>query len=68
MKHGFMNGNKRTVLITNLFFISKSDDRLIDPKIVNQAGDFIFSVTNSPDNKDLIRQITGRLKEVHVRQ
>ncbi|GEN94615.1 type II toxin-antitoxin system death-on-curing family toxin [Pediococcus ethanolidurans] len=64
-KHVFVDGNKRTALMASLYFINQNDYQLINNKIVNQAGDFVLSVTNSPDNEETMRQIANWLQEIH---
>lgn len=67
-KHVFVDGNKRTALMASLYFINQNGYRLINNEIVNQAGDFILSVTNSPDNEETMLQIADWLQEIHTKK
>lgn len=64
-KHVFVDGNKRTALMASLYFVNQNGYQLINNKIVNQAGDFVLSVTNSPDNEETMQQIANWLQEIH---
>lgn len=64
-KHVFVAGNKRTALMASLYFINQNGHQLINNKIVNQAGGFALSVTNSPDNEETMKQIANWLQEIH---
>lgn len=66
-KHVFVDGNKRTALMASLYFVNQNGYQLINNKIVNQAGDFVLSVTNSPDNEETMQQIANWLQEIHTK-
>ncbi len=67
-KHVFVDGNKRTALMASLYFTNQNGYQLINNEIVNQAGDFILSVTNSPDNEETTLQIADWLQEIHTKK
>lgn len=63
-KHIFSDGNKRTSIQASLYFLHLNGYRVWDIKLVNNAEEFLVSVTNSPDNEETMREIAKWLETI----
>ncbi|GFH43363.1 death-on-curing (DOC) family protein [Lactococcus hodotermopsidis] len=66
-KHAFRDGNKRTAIMASLVFLAINGYQPIKDDLINNADDFVLSVTNSPDTEATMLEIARWLEMVHVK-
>lgn len=64
-KHVFIDGNKRTALFAALKFLNDNHYIIKDINVINNSGDFILAITNSPGNESTMQEIAQWLAITH---